>query len=243
MLTQKDSLTLSGVASTLGYDTRSLRSALVMRAVDAFNPFKREREFAWTGPGGHLLDRRAGRFVYSSPAHRRPGERRPSPRNRGARRAPARAPRASVERCGWDVMPFDNALEDFFKNPRALALGSFVRQNALRPADRAASVDRSHRECGQRAGDQTGRGENARGPDDPRRPQPDRFSACRTSSRKTSTRIANAWRSISAAGSIFRLPGNCAVRAIADLAGNGGCLPNDSGTMEELAAPEFSRLA
>jgi hypothetical protein len=33
----------------LGYDTRSRRNALVMRAVDALNPFKREREFEWAG--------------------------------------------------------------------------------------------------------------------------------------------------------------------------------------------------
>src|SRR6266550_3287531 len=35
--------------TVLGYDTRSLRSALMMRAVDLVNPFKRPRQFKWTG--------------------------------------------------------------------------------------------------------------------------------------------------------------------------------------------------
>ena len=35
--------------------------------------------------------------------------------------------------CGWDVLPFDNALEDFFKNPRALRPGDlFGRARATR---------------------------------------------------------------------------------------------------------------
>jgi hypothetical protein len=36
--------------TVLGYDMRSLRSALMMRAVDLVNPFKRPRQFKWTGP-------------------------------------------------------------------------------------------------------------------------------------------------------------------------------------------------
>jgi ADP-heptose:LPS heptosyltransferase len=30
--------------------------------------------------------------------------------------------------CGWNVLPFDNALEDFFKNPRSLPLPEFLRR-------------------------------------------------------------------------------------------------------------------
>ena len=36
--------------SIWGYDTRSWRSAAVMRAIDALNPLKKERPFAWGEP-------------------------------------------------------------------------------------------------------------------------------------------------------------------------------------------------
>src|ERR1700704_3149222 len=51
-----DASTMSSITSALnpktvlGYDTRSLRSALVMGAVDLVNPFKRPRQFKWMGP-------------------------------------------------------------------------------------------------------------------------------------------------------------------------------------------------
>src|SRR5471032_2438602 len=103
----------------LGYDTRSLRSALVMRAVDALNPFKREREFAWAGPC--VISSIAGLgdlFIHLPLIAGLVNEcRRREIKVRVALR-PAHL--AIGQRCGWEVLPFDNALEDFFKNPRAL---------------------------------------------------------------------------------------------------------------------------
>jgi ADP-heptose:LPS heptosyltransferase len=112
--------------SIFGYDTRSLRSALVMHAVDALNPFKRTRYFEWRGPVvvssisglGDLFihlplisgivsacrERELKVRVALRPAHAR-----------------------IVRRCGWDVMPFDHGLEDFFKNPAAFRFSDFVR--------------------------------------------------------------------------------------------------------------------
>ena len=59
----------SGVSLTrLGYDTRSWRSAIVMRAIDALNPFKRELEIRLGGSMRYLIDRGVGRLVHSSPA-------------------------------------------------------------------------------------------------------------------------------------------------------------------------------
>ncbi len=104
--------------SRLGYDTRSLRSALVMRAVDAFNPFKRSQEFRWAGPA--VVSSIAGLgdlFIHLPLIAGVVNEcRRREIKVRVALRS---AHLAIGERCGWEVLPFDNALEDFFKNPRA----------------------------------------------------------------------------------------------------------------------------
>jgi len=115
----------------LGYDTRSLRSALVMRSVDALNPFKRERELEWTGPC--VISSIAGLgdlFIHLPLISGLVAE----CRRRGleVRVALRPAHRSLGESCGWDVLPFDNALEDFFKNPRA-----------LRPADSLGKLRRA----------------------------------------------------------------------------------------------------
>ncbi len=105
--------------SRLGYDTRSLRSALIMKAVDLIRPFRRAEQFAW-----------ADRCVVSSAAGLgdlfmhlpliagivNEGRRRGINVQVALRPAHGETGRA----CGWDVLPFDNALEDFFKNPSAL---------------------------------------------------------------------------------------------------------------------------
>lgn len=105
--------------SLLGYDTRSLRSALVMRAVDALNPFKREREFEWTGPC--VISSIAGLgdlFIHLPLIAGMVNECR---RREIKLRVALRPAHLEIgQRCGWEVLPFDNALEDFFKNPAAL---------------------------------------------------------------------------------------------------------------------------
>ena len=110
----------SGASLTrLGYDTRSWRSAIVMRAVDALNPFKRELEFAWTGLC--VISSIAGLgdlFIHLPLIAGLVNE----CRRRGLPvRVALRPAHLEIGRqCGWDVLPFDNALEDFFKDPRAL---------------------------------------------------------------------------------------------------------------------------
>lgn len=116
---------MSAAHSVLGYDTRSLRSALVMRAVDLLNPINRARVFRWDRPcvvssiaglgdlfihlpliGGIVTACRARGFeitVALRPNHFEIGK-----------------------RCGWDVMPFDNGLEEFFKNPGAFRFSDIV---------------------------------------------------------------------------------------------------------------------
>ncbi len=111
----------------LGYDTRSLRSALFMRAVDALNPLKQKREFHWRGPcvvssiAGlgdlfiHLpliagIVRECGRRGLEVRVALRPGH------------------VALGEEFGWNILPFDNALEEFFKNRRALRPGELFRR-------------------------------------------------------------------------------------------------------------------
>ena len=159
----------------LGYDTRSFRSALVMRAVDAFNPFKRAQEFRWAGPA--VVSSVAGLgdlFIHLPLIAGVVNECRR--REIDVRVALRPAHRAVGERCGWQVMPFDNALEDFFKNPRDLRPADSLGKIRCARQSAAAPLDRSYGERGQRVGDQAGRRENACRPDDPRRPQPDRLS-------------------------------------------------------------------
>jgi len=119
-------MTANRTVGYLGYDTRSWRSAFVMRGIDALNPFKHQHEFEWSCPVvvssiaglGDLFihlplisgivsacrERKLTVKVALRPAHAEIGQ-----------------------RCGWDVMPFDHGLEDFFKNPAAFRFSSFLR--------------------------------------------------------------------------------------------------------------------
>jgi ADP-heptose:LPS heptosyltransferase len=115
----------SNSKSTLGYDTRSLRSALVMRTIDALNPFKRATPFQWrdhcvvsstAGLGDLFIHLPLISGIVQGAAEF------------GVRVAVALRP-AHVEigrRCGWETLPFDNGLEDFFKNPTRFRPGRFI---------------------------------------------------------------------------------------------------------------------
>lgn len=105
--------------SRLGYDTRSWRSALVMKGVDLMNPFRQPEKFTWTGPC--VISSTAGLgdlFIHlpliagiSNEARRRGIEVQIALR-------PAHA--GVGEACGWNIQRFDNSLEDFFKRPSTL---------------------------------------------------------------------------------------------------------------------------
>lgn len=102
--------------TVLGYDTRSLRSALMMRAVDLVNPFKRPRQFKWTGPC--VVSSIAGLgdlFIHLPLIAGIVNE----CRRRGiAVRVALRPPLAVVgQACGWEVISFDDSLVDLFKTP------------------------------------------------------------------------------------------------------------------------------
>jgi ADP-heptose:LPS heptosyltransferase len=106
-------------ASLLGYDTRSLRSALVMRAVDTLNPFKRAQDFAWASPC--VVSSIAGLgdlFIHLPLIAGIVNE--ACVRGVEIRVALRPAHVGIGAQCGWEILPFDNALEDFFKNPGAL---------------------------------------------------------------------------------------------------------------------------
>jgi ADP-heptose:LPS heptosyltransferase len=117
----------SASGSVFGYDTRSLGSALVMRIVDLINPFPRSEPFAWIGPC--VISSIAGLgdlFIHLpliaeivNEAKRRGIEVRVALR-------PAHA--AIGHACRWNVLRFDNSLEDFFKNPRSLRPAKLLRQ-------------------------------------------------------------------------------------------------------------------
>jgi ADP-heptose:LPS heptosyltransferase len=111
-------------SSILGYDTRSCRSALVMRAVDAINPFKKAEPFSWQGPCVVSSVAGLGDLFIHLPliggiVH--------AGRERGLNTTVALRPaHARIGRqCGWEVLPFDNGLEDFFKNPSVLRFSEF----------------------------------------------------------------------------------------------------------------------
>lgn len=96
----------------LGYDTRSLRSALVMAGIDALRPWRKTQPFAWREPAVVSSIAGLGDLFIHLPliagiVTHRPGM-----------RVALRPAFAEIgRRCGWDVLPFDNALAEFFKTP------------------------------------------------------------------------------------------------------------------------------
>ncbi len=107
-----------------------------MRAVDAFNPFKRAREFHWAGPAVVSSIAGLGDLLIHLPLIA--GAVNECRRREIKVRVALRPANLAIgERCGWDVLPFDNALEDFFKNPRAFrpadALGKVRSARQARP--------------------------------------------------------------------------------------------------------------
>jgi ADP-heptose:LPS heptosyltransferase len=113
--------------SRLGYDTRSWRSAVVMKSIDLLNRFPRQERFSWSGPC--VISSVAGLgdlFIHLPLIAGILNE----TRRRGIEtRVALRPVHAAIgQACGWDVLPFDNALEDFFKNPFAIEPVKLCRQ-------------------------------------------------------------------------------------------------------------------
>jgi ADP-heptose:LPS heptosyltransferase len=109
----------------LGYDTRSLGSALVMRAIDTLNAFKRAKPFAWRGPCVVSSVAGLGDLFIHLPLM---GGIVNACREHGLEITAALRPQHAEigRRLGWDVLPFDNGLEDFFKNPAAIRSSKFA---------------------------------------------------------------------------------------------------------------------
>jgi len=121
--------------SIFGYDTRSFRSAFVMRAVDLLNPFKRDQPFEWRGPVVVSSVAGLGDLFIHLPLI---GGIVDACRQRQLEIAVALRPaHATIGRkFGWDILPFDNGLEDFFKNPAGPRLSDSVA--AIRAARKRA---------------------------------------------------------------------------------------------------------
>ncbi len=118
------------------YDTRSCRSALVMRAIDLLRPWRKAESFYWSGPCVVSSVAGLGDLFIHLPLIAGIVE---EARRRGLQpRVALRPAHLEIGRsCGWDVVPFDNALEDFFKNPTG------VRPLALFRGWRAARAQRA----------------------------------------------------------------------------------------------------
>jgi ADP-heptose:LPS heptosyltransferase/O-antigen/teichoic acid export membrane protein len=111
--------------SRLGYDTRSWRSALVMKALDLVYPFRQPEEFTWRTPCVVSSVAGLGDLFIHLPLIAGVVNR---CHEHGLKATVALRP-AHLEigrRFGWDVMPFDNGLEDFFKNPATFRLAKFL---------------------------------------------------------------------------------------------------------------------
>ena len=122
--------------SRLGYDTRSWRSAFVMKGVDLMNPFRQPEKFTWTGPC--MISSTAGLgdlFIHLPLIAGIANE----ARRRGIEVQVALRPaHAGVgEACGWNIQRFDNSLEDFFKRPSTLKPSTLIR--SIREARRHRS--------------------------------------------------------------------------------------------------------
>ncbi|MGI8431148.1 MAG: glycosyltransferase family 9 protein [Chthoniobacterales bacterium] len=119
------------------YDTRSQSSAFVMRALDQFSPSRPTRSFAWSGP--LVISSVAGLgdlFIHLPLIAGIVAEAR---RRQLPVRVAMRPAHLAIGRaCGWDVIPFDNALEDFFKNPASLRPFALWRRVRALRAQRAA---------------------------------------------------------------------------------------------------------
>lgn len=109
----------------LGYDTRSLRSALVMAAIDALRPWRKSTPFSWrestvvssvAGLGDLFIHLPLIAGIVAE------NQRRGIPVRVALRPALAEIGRL----CGWDVLPFDNALAEFFKTPLKTKPGEVV---------------------------------------------------------------------------------------------------------------------
>lgn len=126
---------MKGKMSIFGYDTRSLRSALVMRAVDLLNPFKRPRAFGWKSPCVVSSIAGLGDLFIHLPliagivkeCRRRKIDIRVALR-------PALAPIGEL--CGWDVMAFDDSLVDLFKTPEKFRVRDLVSRVRAQRRDR-----------------------------------------------------------------------------------------------------------
>jgi ADP-heptose:LPS heptosyltransferase len=113
--------------SIFEYDTRSMHSALVMKAIDLLNPFRRSEQFSWKGPCVVSSTAGLGDLFIHLPliagivkeANRRQID-----------IAIALRPAHLVigNLCGWCTLPFDNALEDFFKNPKSVKISELFRR-------------------------------------------------------------------------------------------------------------------
>ena len=119
------------------YDTQSRRSAFVMRAIDLLNPWRKPKPFQWTGRC--VVSSAAGLgdlFIHLPLIAGFVNE----ARRRGLDVRVALRPAHTVigEACGWNIIPFDNALEDFFKNPAWMNSLAFFRDIA---ATRRCKID------------------------------------------------------------------------------------------------------
>lgn len=123
------------------YDTRSRRSAFFMRAIDFLSPVGTPRAFDWSGP--LVVSSVAGLgdlFIHLPLIAGIVAEARR--RQLPVRVAMRPAHLAIGQACGWDVIPFDNALEDFFKNPLSLRpFALWRRVRALRAQKAACWID------------------------------------------------------------------------------------------------------
>jgi ADP-heptose:LPS heptosyltransferase len=125
----------SGKDSRLGYDTRSLRSALVMKGIDLLNPFRRAEQFAWSGPCVVSSTGGLGDLFVHLPLIA--GILNEAERRHIEIRVALRPVHAALGRaCGWRIVPFDNALEDFFKNTKSFKISELVRRIRETRSDR-----------------------------------------------------------------------------------------------------------
>ncbi len=226
------------ISSPFGYDTRSWRSALVMRAVDLINPFRRSEKFVWTGPCVISSTAGLGDLFIHLPLVA--GALKEAQRRGMKARVALRPAHVAIGvACGWDVMSVRSRSRGFFQEPLRDQTRKTYPPDRQRTAHQVQSVDRFFRQCCERFVDQVCRSAKNRRANNTWRSQFGESSVAPHAARKRIRKYRPRRVDVGLRTGLFRLR-SATGRPEGRLGRYGCALPNDYLSLAKLAAREFS---